>query len=262
MTPAVPLELEPWLALRDDPNERERRGCFLAEGTRFLHAAFDAGIAPLGVMVAPDLVRDASAARLLSRCVHDGIPTKTITPEEASALSILGEPSGLAFVAPLKYGSLFAPFKPKCLWLGFDQIQSPGNLGTMLRTAVAAGATGACFFRGGADPFDPRCVRATMGAVFSLPLARVDPPDIRAWKRRVSGRILGADGHCAVDYRSVSLRKATMLMLGCERGGLTGRQRAICDGMISIPMSPGVDSLNVAAAAAVLLYEAHRQRTA
>jgi RNA methyltransferase, TrmH family len=262
VTPPIPLEIEPWLALRDDPSERERRGCFLAEGTRFLHAAFEAGVTPLGVMVAPDIVRDASVACLLERCAHDGIPTRTISPENAGTLSILGDPSGLAFVAPLKYSSLFAPFKPRCLWLGFDAIQSPGNLGTMLRTAVAAGATGACFFRGGADPYDPRCVRATMGAVFSLRLARVDAIDIEAWRRRVSGRILGADGHCAVDYRSVSLRKATMLMLGCERGGLTGRQRAVCDGMISIPMSSGVDSLNVAAAAAVLLYEARRQRTA
>lgn len=174
---------------------------------------------------------------------------------------MLEEPQGIGAPVPARWGSIHAPFRPpRSLWLGVDEIRAPGNLGTMLRTACAAGATGALFLGDGAEPFDPRCVRATMGAVFALPIARAGERDIAAWRRRTGGRVVGADGSTRVDYRDVSYRGPTVLMLGCERRGLSDRQRALCDALVSIPMREGIDSLDVGAAAAVLLYEANRQR--
>lgn len=111
-----------------------------------------------------------------------------------------------------------------------------------------------------ADPYDPMVVRASMGSLMAMNIIATNHQVIRRWPCRYETRIIGADGGAATDYRRLDYRKPTILMLGEERSGLSNAQRTTCDGFARIPMAKGVDSLNVAMAGTLLLYEAVRER--
>jgi TrmH family RNA methyltransferase len=140
------------------------------------------------------------------------------------------------------------------VWLALGGIRSAGNLGTILRTALSAGATGALLLDPTTDPFDPVTVRASMGAVLALPLARMTAAHLAAWKRRTGVLVVGSSPDAPRDFRAVPRRRPTVLVLGCERQGMSRSQRRICDLTVSIPMAPGCDSLNVGVAAGILLF--------
>jgi TrmH family RNA methyltransferase len=159
---------------------------------------------------------------------------------------------------------LSEPPAPSDLWLALEHVCSPGNLGTLLRTSEAVGATGLVALGAGVDPWDPAVVRATMGALFTRRIVRAGARVLRAWARRHGVAIVGADGEGARDFREVSYRRPVVLVLGDERKGLSPVQRAACDELVRIPMTGRTDSLNVAVAKktwrSVLLYEAYAQR--
>jgi TrmH family RNA methyltransferase len=140
------------------------------------------------------------------------------------------------------------------VWLAFGRIRSAGNLGTMLRTALAAGAVGALFLDPETDPYDATAVRASMGAVLALPLARMTTSHLGAWKRRTGSLVVGSSADASRDFRDVPRRRPTVVILGCERSGMSQAQRRVCDITVSIPMAPGSDSLNVGVAAGILLF--------
>ena len=152
---------------------------------------------------------------------------------------------------------------PDACWIALETIRSPGNLGTILRTCEAVGAAGLILLRPrGAviDPHDPDVVRASLGAVLSRRLVRATPSELRGWARRSDCVVVGATPKGSHDYRAVSYRRPVVLMLGDERKGLSPRQQALCDVTVRIPMAGRGDSLNVAVAAGVLLYEVQNQR--
>jgi len=140
-------------------------------------------------------------------------------------------------------------------------IQDPGNLGALLRSAEAAGATGAYLTDGTADPFSWKALRGSMGSAFRLPhRRRMTTADAlsRLGERGVS--VIAADPGAALPYHEADLRRAVALLLGPEGSGLPAALTARADLAVAVPMAPGVDSLNVAVAGGVLLFEAARQR--
>jgi TrmH family RNA methyltransferase len=137
--------------------------------------------------------------------------------------------------------------------------RSPGNLGSLLRTCLATGARGV-FVVGDGDPYDPGCVRATMGALHGLQLARATPEELARLARRDGVRVVGACPDGALDFRAPSYRGPTVIVLGCERKGLTPAIRRACDALVRIPMVGPLDSLNLAVAGSIVLYEAFGQR--
>jgi TrmH family RNA methyltransferase len=150
--------------------------------------------------------------------------------------------------------------EPRPLWLCVETVRSPGNLGSLLRTCAAAGASGLCATSQAIELHDPSVVRATMGALFRQRLVRASPEEVRRWADRNGARVVGASPEGRVDYRRLSYRAPTVLVLGGERKGLSDEQRAICDDLVHIPMQPGCDSLNLAVAGSLLVYEAWGQR--
>jgi tRNA G18 (ribose-2'-O)-methylase SpoU len=159
--------------------------------------------------------------------------------------------------------------RPNTLVAVFDRPSSPGNLGSVIRSCHALGADGLIVTGHGPDVYNPQTVRASMGALFALPTVRLDSAgQVRAWVREVAAprsrtgavQVVGASGDAALPVDAVDLSQPTLLVFGNEATGLTAEYRAMCDVLVRIPMPGGADSINVACAAAVLLYEVDRQR--
>jgi TrmH family RNA methyltransferase len=130
----------------------------------------------------------------------------------------------------------------------------------MLRVNDAVGGDGVIIMDHSADPYAPMSVRASLGAIFTQRLVRADFPEF-AWRAHAEGyTIIGTSPHSATDFRSVDYRSPLILLMGNERIGLTGEQQLVCDVMVTIPMLGHVDSLNVAIASSIILYEVLRQR--
>jgi TrmH family RNA methyltransferase len=223
--------------------ERRRDGLFLAEGRREVSRALAAGLAVRRVFVAPELIPDwrgggeEVSARVLAR------------------MSYRAEPEGVLAVVeipqrPLPEGST--------LLLVAVGIEKPGNLGAMARTADAAGADALLVADANVDPWNPNAIRASTGAVFTLPIVEATRNEIAALQHRKIAAVLGAArSHTAADYR-----EPTAFLVGAEDDGLSDEWRGVADTEVEIPMrGTAADSLNASAAAAVLLFEAVRQRT-
>jgi TrmH family RNA methyltransferase len=236
---------------------RESDGVFLIEGVRFVVSAVDRGADVLSIVVCRELLKSPVGQIIARRHARAGRPLCRLDAAAFRELSILGEPQGIAAIVRQRVQHL-PPRPGRGLWVAVERIRSPGNLGTMLRTIAASGAAGLIALGDEPDPFDPRCVRASMGALFHVGLTRTRLTELTTWKHRTRARILGTDASARTDYRNARYDGPAVLMVGSERRGLTERQRAMCDDLVRIPMSAGIDSLNVAVATGLVLYEARR----
>ncbi len=221
--------------------ERRRDGVFLAEGRREVERAVAAGLVVREVYFAPELIADwpggeEVSARVLSR------------------MSYRTDPEGVLAVVEIPQRTL--PVEATLLLVAVG-IEKPGNLGAMARTADAAGADALLIGDATVDPWNPNAIRASTGAVFTLPIVEATRDEIAALPQRKIAAVLGAGRrHSDADYR-----EPTAFLVGAEDEGLDAHWRAIADAEVEIPMSgAAADSLNASAAAAVLLFEAVRQR--
>jgi TrmH family RNA methyltransferase len=148
--------------------------------------------------------------------------------------------------------------RDRACWMAVGQIRTPGNLGTLMRTACAAGAAGFFFLGDTTDAFHPLAVRASMGAIFGLPLVRTDVTNLRRWTQKHGVQVIGASPDGNVSFNQTHYGARVMLMIGEERRGLTVEQRTLCDQLVRIPMEDKLDSLNAAVAGSLLLYEVLR----
>jgi RNA methyltransferase, TrmH family len=210
--------------LLDSRRQREKEGLFVAEGEDLVQAADDAGVEPVELLRAGDDVEPALFARV-STMAH---PPRVLGIYRRDALPRGVEPVSLS------------------LW----HVADPGNLGTILRTADAFGASIA-LSPGCADPTGPKAVRASAGAVFRVPLAGFDDPD----GTRIA--LVSAGGRRLAE---LSPGVPVSYVLGAERAGLPEDVVAACDESATIPLAPGAESLNVAVAGAIALYEHRRGR--
>jgi TrmH family RNA methyltransferase len=238
---------------------RDRLGLYFVEGQRFACAALESGAPIVGYAWCPELLAQSQVLRRLA-----GKPAIKLTRQQFESLRFAPEPQGIALVLRQQPLCLSKVKPDRCgTWIGVESIRNPGNLGCILRAMKAAGAEGLMIFgnRGQTlDPFDPGVVRASMGASISLPIVGTTYEDLRRWSYRSEIRVLGADAEGPLDFRSVKFRRPVLIMIGNERTGLSPGQRSVCDGLVRIPMEPGIDSLNVAMAATVMLFEAHGQK--
>lgn len=236
--------------------ERDRTGLGLAEGIRLVAEAVQVGAAIESLVVAPDLLRSAFARRLVEAERRKGLPVLEVSAAVFESLSLKEGPQGLAAVVRQRWESLDGVrLAGDLCWLALDAVQDPGNLGTILRTGDAVGASGAILIGDSADPYDPAALRASMGAVFSQRLVRATFDEFAAWKQQWGYRLVGTSGAATVDYRDASYRPPLVLLMGSEREGLSPDQQALCDFVVKIPMVGRSDSLNLAVATGIVLYE-------
>ncbi|WP_292665186.1 RNA methyltransferase, partial [Mesorhizobium sp.] len=145
------------------------------------------------------------------------------------------------------------------VWVALDRVRDPGNLGTVIRTVDAVGARGVILVGETTDPFSVDTVRATMGSIFAVPVAKATPETFLAWRKSFPGLVAGTHLKGAVDYRSVDFSKGpVLLMMGNEQQGLPDELAASCDKLLRIPQAGRADSLNLAVATGVMLFEIRR----
>ncbi len=143
----------------------------------------------------------------------------------------------------------------EAVWLALEEVRDPGNLGTIIRTADAVGAAGIMLVGTSCDPYSHECVRATMGSVFSVPLVRITREAFLGWTKSFQGDIVGTHLDAEEDFRKAKYRAPTLLLMGSEGPGLSDPLTAACTRLVKIPMAGRLDSLNLAVATALVLYQ-------
>jgi RNA methyltransferase, TrmH family len=146
---------------------------------------------------------------------------------------------------------------PQGIWVALEDMRDPGNLGTIIRTADAAGASGVILAGQSCDPFSPDCVRATMGSIFAMPLVRLEQKPFLDLLREWPGESVGTRMQAAESYRR-AYASPTLLVMGSEGKGLSEEAAAACSTLVRIPMKGGAESLNVAIATGLMLFEAQK----
>jgi TrmH family RNA methyltransferase len=232
----------------------------LLDGWHLLHEAANAGleIATVAVVGTAPSARDADLLDRLSR--HTNVFTATAAVMDV--MSPTRTPSGVVALARRRHYQFAAALaSPLPLLILAADIQDPGNVGAIVRAAEAGGSTGVVLIGHCADPWSWKSLRAAMGSTFRLPVVRIgDAAEAIAQIRSAALALLATVPEGGADMHQVDLRRPVAIMLGGEGAGLTERLWQAADELITIPMRPPVQSLNVAVAAALLVYEARRQR--
>lgn len=258
-----PLEAASTLAhiekLQRHRSYRDARGLFFVEGVRNFVEAVDQHASIEALVYSERLLTSAVARKLVRRLKRAGVSFACVSPDQFRQFSRLEQASGISAILRQQVHRLpqLQPRSHTC-WVALSNVRSPGNFGTLLRTAAASGAAGFILLGNQVDPFDPAVVRASMGTLFKQTLVRAELEDLRDWAQLHHVQIVGASPAGSVDYDQVNYASSTVLMLGEERQGLTEAQRSVCHQLVRIPMQPGVDSLNLAVAGSLLLYQVNR----
>ena len=247
-------------ALRDKKHRRLARQ-FLAEGLRLLIDARECGYLPQVLLMATGREPHPLLDLLEGEVAAAGGEVLELPAELLAKVTGKDNPQAVAGVfAELPTGLERLDRAAAPLWLVAHALRDPGNLGTMLRTADAVGAGGLILIDDCADPFSVEAVRASMGAVFTVPLAAARWEEFLPWLRGGAkadwGQLVAASLRDATPYRTAPYDAPCFILVGNESRGLPEAYEAACDLRVTIPMSGRADSLNAAVAAAVLAYEA------
>lgn len=248
---------------------RSRHGRFAAEGPQAVREAVAAG-------AALELYVTVEAAdrypEIVARALADDVRTWTVTEEVLVAMSDTVTPQGLVAVCPTRTADLEEVLarRPRLVAV-LDRVRDPGNAGTVLRAADAAGADAVVLTEGSVDVFNPKCVRSTAGSLFHLPVVVGRPlAEVVARLQRSGSTVLAADGAgdhdlddladaaAAGTQQPVDLRSATAWVFGNEAAGLDDAGRSLADAVVRVPLHGSAESLNLATAAVVCLYASAR----
>jgi TrmH family RNA methyltransferase len=236
---------------------RREQQLFLLEGTHLLEEACAAKYPLATVCCTPEWLEQH--VQVWEQIVSLADRTELVSAKVLESIATTVQPDGIIATAPR---TATAPAEISTLGIALETIQDPGNLGAIVRTAAAANADGLLLSADSADLDHPKVLRASAGAWFKLPIAVT--PDFTAEVSRYKNRgmqILATVADASLTYWEVDLRVPTLIVLGNEGSGLSPELRSLADRQIQIPLSRGVESLNVSIAGALILYEAQRQRS-
>jgi TrmH family RNA methyltransferase len=242
-------------ALRHDPALRKAEGVIVAEGVHLAEEALASSARIEAAVVGPRLAAQDGGA-LVVRLLAAGVAVHEALQDARSPQPIVL----LVKRSDVGIETVFERSRGIPLVVVACGMQDPGNLGSVLRTAEAAGATGFAATPGGAELTHPRAVRATMGSIFRLPAAEADAEAVVALARRNGVTLVGAAARHGTPYDALDWTRPCALLLGSEGAGLPPEIAARLDAHVTVPMRDPVESLSVGAAAAVLLFEAARRR--
>lgn len=248
-----------------DARQRHKQGRLLIDGARELLRAIEAGVPLIEVFVCRERCTSDDARQALERLksLRGGTPLVDVTPAVFEKLAFGHRAEGLLAVAsppPRSIETLRLPDDPLVVLI--EGVEKPGNVGAIVRSADGAGASAVIVVDGGTDLYNPNAIRASLGTIFTLPVYEATSADALAWLRRRGLTMFAARVDATTDYTAADFSGPTAIILGSEARGLSSAWHGEEVKGVRLPMLGAADSLNVSATAAVLLYEALRQRRA
>ncbi len=239
-----------------EKRHRRAEGLFLAEGLRILTEAREAGRLPEYLFFARDSAAHPLVRALVAEVEAAGGEAIETVPDILAKLSGKDNPQAVVGVFAEFARDLASLDRASAdIWLVAERLRDPGNLGTILRTGDAVGAGGLILIGECVDPFSVEAVRASMGALFTVPVVQCDWAAFVPWLRGGLGQLVGLSLDTDTDYRAATYAAPTFLLTGNEAQGMPDAYAAECDLLVRIPMHGKADSLNAAVATAVMAYE-------
>lgn len=232
---------------------REETGRFLAEGVRVVEDLLASPLPLHWALVASTLGDSERGAALRDELERRAVPVRVVDEREFARLAATETPQGVLVVAGIP-GAALSGLEGSDTVLVLDSVQDPGNFGTLVRTAEALGVGGVIALPGTVDAWNPKAVRAAVGSSFRQPVVYTGWGEAREWLRGAGYRVLAA----AVGGEPVGAAGRTALVVGNEGAGVSEAVLAASDAVVGVPIRGRAESLNVAAAAAILLYELTR----
>jgi TrmH family RNA methyltransferase len=231
-------------------------GLFLVEGIRHVGEAIESGAQVEYFCYAPEQLTSAFAINLIRQQELLGVPCLAVATDVFATLADKENPQGILAVVRQPQYSLEGLSPHNFPWgVALVAPQDPGNIGAILRTIDAVGASGLLLLEQSADAYHPNAVRASMGSLLRHPVVKAGYDTFVGWARRWGYSLYGTSAHGSLDYRHAGLfKQPCILVLGSERQGLSPEQAAACDELLRVPMHGKVTSLNLAVAAGVMLY--------
>ena len=241
-----------------DRKYRRKTGWFLAEGMRICTEALQLGHAPVRLVYVAGRELEPGLAALISACRDAG---GRVLPVSENLLCRISRKDNAQIVmgayaqAWTGLDEMISSSLPVGCWVALDRVRDPGNLGTIMRTADAVAAKGIILIDDCTDPYSVEAVRASMGAVFNVRLIQVTATDFSQFCQRWTGSIIGTSLTASADYRQADWSQPLVLLMGNEQAGLSDEMMRLCTQLVSLPMNGRSDSLNLAVATGVCLYE-------
>jgi len=239
---------------------RQETGKFFIEGLRIVGEAVQTSASIETLVVAPELLISDFGRSLLNHPTLQEVERIEVSKEIYQKIAHKEGPQGIGAIVEQNWQTIdLIPVAPGDIWVALDAVSDPGNLGTIMRTAEAVGCRGLILLGHSTDPYDPTAVKASMGALFSLDLSQTDWGSFQNWKATNQLSMIGTSDSANTDYQSINYQRPLILLMGSERHGLPPKLQSACDHMVFIPMEGRTDSLNLAIASAVVLYEIYNQ---
>lgn len=241
---------------------RQATGLFLIEGIRHVGEAVQNGAPLHSLYYAPELLTSQFAKDLIADQQASGSPCYAVSPEVFAGLAEKDHPQGLVALCRWSPPPLETRHRDNFRWgVALISPQDPGNIGTILRTIDAVGASGLLLLEDSADPTSSACVRASMGTLFHLPVVQASFDAFLAWAQQHRYTLYGTSARAGEDFRQIAYQPPAILLLGSERAGLTPQQTAVCHHLVTLPMYGRATSLNLAVATGVMLYQMQTEMT-
>ncbi len=236
---------------------RRDTGLFAAEGASLLLTARAAGWLPRMLVVLAGSRQDAVPAQMASWAERAGAECLEVSAAVLAKLTGKDNPQTMLGVFEQRWAKLPEPaaVPAEALWLALEAPRDPGNLGSIIRTLDAVAAEGIVLIGQSCDPYSREAVRASMGSIFNVPVARLDAQSFLAWRARWGGEVVGTHLEARQDFRRGGYRPPLLLLMGSEGPGLSAELARACSRLVKIPMAGRLDSLNLSVAAALMLYE-------
>lgn len=247
-----------------DRHHRDQQNAMIIEGYRALDSALTNGYDVNEFFFCEEMFLGENEGRLIEGFYQRGAKIYKCSPAAFTKIAYRDRPEGILAVAPQRRKTLADLPQPPAgeapLYIIAEAIEKPGNLGTILRTADATHVTALILCDKGTDIFNPNVVRASIGTLFSVPIAECTAEEAMAWLKEKQIKTLAATPHTTNLYTDVDMTQPVAIVVGTEKWGLSEEWMNGADLKVVIPMLGQADSLNVAAATSLLLYEAVRQR--
>ncbi|MGO4565299.1 TrmH family RNA methyltransferase [Rhizobium sp. 2YAF20] len=239
---------------------REETGTFMAEGLKLVIDALELGWTIRTLVYAKTAKSKPLVEQMAAKTVASGGLVLEVNEKVLVSITRRDNPQMVVGIFDQRWKPL-KDIRPASgeTWVALDRVRDPGNLGTIIRTCDAAGASGVILVGDATDPFSLETVRATMGSVFAVPVAKATQEEFLAWKKTAGVSVVATHLAGAVDYRTIDYKKKpVVLLMGNEQSGLPDALANQADALARIPQAGRADSLNLAVATAVMLFEARR----